>query len=103
MEPLELLKLLTQENGPEPGAAACDDQAALLSPRMLTDAELMAHLELRDGDARAAAYDVLLRKAQSTKVTIAGMTLPEQADYWRRLAANVRPNKGAAIERADAP
>lgn len=103
MEPLALVKLLTQENGPEPGTAACGDMSALLSPRTLTDEELTAYLTLYENDAYAAAYHILLRKAQSTKVTIAGMTLPEQAHYWLRLAAHVRPNRNAAADRADTP
>jgi hypothetical protein len=31
------------------------------------------------------------------------MTTSEQERYWLRLAAQVRPNKGHAAERADAP
>lgn len=103
MTDLEQLKLLTQETGPEPTAAACGDVAAVASPRMYTDAELILYLDLHAGNIRATAYELLLRKAQSTKAELAGMSLPEQQQYWLRLAASVRPNKGKASERDDQP
>jgi len=107
MKPLEQLKLLTQETGPEPvpadEAAACEAAAAVLNPRTHTDLELHQILELHQGDVYAAAYEVLIRKSQSTKAAMAGMTLPEQERYWLRQAAGVRRNQGKAAERADQP
>lgn len=107
MEALDLLKLLTRETGPEPapvsGAEACTTTEDIISPRVFTDAELTRFLDLSQGDAYAAAYEVLLQKAQSTKVTLAGITTAEQEKYWLRLAARVRKNQGRAAERADQP
>lgn len=100
MTPLEQLKLLTLETGE---AAAGETCAVISSPRAFTDEELNNFLALRDGDVQLTAYDVLLKKAVSTKITMAGMTTSEQERYWLRLAAQVRPNKGHAAERADAP
>lgn len=100
MTDLERLKLLTRETGEENGADGC---GAPSSPRAFSDGELIQHLELHDGDVKAAAYDILIQKAVSTKITLAGMTTAEQEKYWLRLAARVRPNKGGAIERADQP
>lgn len=104
---MELLKFLTQETGaeaaPDTEAAACETVSAILSPRSMTDAELAKMLELHGGDEYAAAYEVLIRKSQSTKVTLAGMTTAEQSKYWLRQAAMVRKNKSKAAERDDQP
>lgn len=99
MTDLEKLKLLTMETGEAAGADGC----ASSSPRAFEDGELILLLELHEGDVRATAYDVLLKKAVSTKVTLAGMTTAEQEKYWLRLAARMRPNRGGAIDRADQP
>ncbi len=102
MDALTQLKLLTEETGPEAqGTAVCESADAVLSPRMFTDEELLAVLELYEDDVYASAYHVLLRKAQSTKATIAGLTLPENERYWLRLAAGVRRSRSHAAERAD--
>lgn len=99
MDALKKLKLLCLENAPESGDAC----AAALSPRMFSDKQLQDYLELNDGDVEGAAYQVLLLKSQSTQATLAGMTLPEQQNYYLRLAKRARKNVGGAIERADAP
>ena len=96
MTDLEKLKLLTRETDAEGDGCAP-------SARAFTDGELILHLDLHGGDVKATAYDILLQKAASTKITLAGMTTAEQSAYWLRLAARVRPNKGKAIERADRP
>lgn len=101
MEPLDELKLLTLET--DAGAAACPDCGAAASVRMFTDEQLAAFLERADGNVRAAAYQVLLQKSQSTAATIAGMTLPDQQKFYLRLAASVRINGGRTAERADEP
>lgn len=101
MDALEELKLLTRETDDD--AAACPDCGAAAGGRMFTDAQLMAFLNRENGNVRAAAYQVLLQKSQSTAVTIAGMTLPDQQKYFLRLAASVRVNGSRTAERADEP
>lgn len=101
LTPLEELKIHTLETGEESGGESCGAPSA--TPRMFTDAELAQILELHQGNVRAAAYDILIKKSVSTKVTLAGMTTAEQEKYWLRLAARVRPNHSGAIERADQP
>lgn len=100
LTPLAQLKLLTLETGDAAAGEAC---AAISAPRAFTDEELTSFLDLRAGDVHQAAYDVLLKKAVSTKITMAGLTTAEQQKYWLRLAAHVRRNVGRAAERADAP
>ena len=65
MDDLTRLKLLTDENDTpaSEGSGACGSCAAPDTfARMFTDEQLMQMLELHDGDVRAAAYDVLIRK-----------------------------------------
>lgn len=89
LTPLEQLKEITDE-----------DDASL---QMYTDTKLQAILDRHEGNVNAAAYEVLIRKSQATALTMAGVTLPEQQDYWKRRAAMVRPNRGGNAPRADDP
>lgn len=98
MTALERLKLLTDETD----AGACADCAAP-AVRQYSDVELTAILSLHDGDAVAAAYDVLMRKSQNTGVTLGDMSVADQSKYYLRRAKAVRKNAGCALPRADAP
>lgn len=92
-EALEKLKLLTEERD------AAGDNAAT---RMYTDAELSQLLSLHDGDVTACAYDVLLRKAEATGVTLPdGTTLPDQSRHFLRLASRMRRSQTRNMPRAD--
>lgn len=105
MDDLTRLKLMTDEYDPPMGAAggACDACVAPASAtRMFTDEQLMEILELHDDDVRAAAYDVLIRKAESSGIRLSGGTeLPDQRAYWMSRARSVRPNGTRPIGRAD--
>lgn len=114
MTDLERLKLLTDEIdalAPAPPAGVPGDgrpegcgncAVALPSARMYTDEQLQQLLELHDGDVNATAYDVLIRKAESSGLRIAGGTeLPDQRAYWLGRARAVRPNATKAAGRAD--
>ncbi len=105
MEDLERLKLMTDENDTpaSEGGGTCGSCAAPGSfVRMFTDDQLMQMIELHDGDIRAAAYDVLIRKAESSSVRLSGGTeLPDQREYWMSRARSVRPNGTKPIGRAD--
>jgi len=72
-------------------------------PRMFTDERLQRQLELHTGNVQAAAYIVLIQKSQSTAIVMAGMTLPDQQNYWLRRAAAVRPSHSHNAPRADDP
>ncbi|MGN1370185.1 MAG: hypothetical protein ACI4WX_15045 [Aristaeellaceae bacterium] len=105
MEDLQRLKLLTDENDApaSEGSSTCGSCAAPGAfARMFTDEQLSQLLELHDGDVRAAAYDVLIRKAESSGVRLSGGTeLPDQREYWMSRARSVRPNGTRPIGRAD--
>ena len=95
MTALEELKLLAEER---------DGGEQSLVPRMYTDAELEKMLALHGGNARKAAYHVLLRKAESTDITLPdGTKLPDQAGHYLRLAASLRGSKSHTMRRADEP
>lgn len=112
MDELTRLKLLTGENdaapadmGGESGTGSCGACAAASSApgvRMFTDGQLAQLLELHGGDVRAAAYDVLIRKAENSAVRLSGGTeLPDQRAYWLGRARSVRPNGTRPASRAD--
>ena len=91
MTELERLKFLADE----------DDGA---ETRMFTDQALAELLELHGGDARAAAYDALVRKAEHTGVTLpGGLSLPDQSARYLRMAAGVRRCRTRNAARADQP
>lgn len=90
---MERLKLLTDER---------DGTADNPIPRMFTDDELAQLLALHDGNVRACAYDILIRKAENTSITLPnGMTLPDQSAHYLRRAAKLRPNRTRNACRAD--
>lgn len=108
MDDLERLRLLTDEtDAPAPtspeGCPCGSPGEPLASPRMYTDAQLTQLLALHGGDVEAAAYDVLLRKAQNTQVSLpGGIQLADQSKYWLRRAARLRKPQSHNIPRADA-
>ena len=99
---LAQLKILTEETDAcgIPADGTCDEAA--ISKRFYSDDYLLAHLEIAGYDARRAAYNVLLRKAEAGGISLAsGITLPDNSAYWLRLAATLRPNSTGILLRAD--
>lgn len=102
MTKLKKLKLLCLETG----EWAQEEQSSCpagISERFFSDEELSSYLELYNGDVEKTAYQLLLRKSESTKLVISDMELPDQQAYFLRLAKSVRKNKGKSLEREDAP
>lgn len=94
MTDLERLKLMTEE---------CDGPEECPAPRMFTDEALERMLELHDGNVQAAAYDVLLRKAENTEISLpGGLSLPDQSARYLRMAAQARGCRTRNAARADA-
>ena len=111
MTDLERLKLLTDETDapgapptegcPSGGSVPCEGEP-LGTPRLYTDAQLLQLLELHNGNVEAAAYDILIRKAQNTQASLpGGIQLADQSKYWLRRAARLRRPQSHNIPRAD--
>lgn len=93
MDDMTRLKLLTDER---------DGTAENPIPRMFTDEELEKLLEMHNGCVRACAYDVLIRKAENTGVTLpGGLALPDQSEHYLRRAAKLRPIRTRNAGRVD--
>ena len=93
MDALQELKLLTEER---------EGTADSPVPRAFTDEDLTALLALHEGDVRGCAYDVLVRKAENTQITLPdGTVLPDQSKHFLRLAASLRRSVCRNMPRAD--
>lgn len=80
MDPIAELKLILRED----------------STPFFGDAELQYHFE-KAGDIYAAAYKLLLIKAEQDSLQISGLTTADTSAYWRRLAALYRPSASCII------
>lgn len=93
MTDLEKLKQLTDER---------DGTADNPLPRMFTDEELQKLLELHEGDVRRTAYDILIRKAENSELTLPdGTRLPDQSASYLRRARMMRKVQTHNAPRAD--
>lgn len=100
------LKLLTQEDAsvivPDCGGCTLCGGADDSTSAMFDDAQLTALLDANDWNLRRTAYSVLLQKAQASDIRFpSGLTLPDTAQYYLRLARQVRPNRSCTVSRAD--
>ena len=51
-----------------------------------------------EGDKRAAAYKMLLIKAEDTTLTVSGLTTADSSGYFRRLARMYKPNNSGVLK-----
>lgn len=104
---LRRLKLMTQEDDafavPEcDGCAECAGAPGICE-RAFTDEQLHAYLEMA-GTLEQAARAVLLRKAKNSEIAFpSGIRLPDQSEYYLRLARTYRVSRSRALRRADDP
>ena len=103
---LQLLKLLAGEDGqsetPDCGGCTLCTGASAAGGNTYTEDELLTILRAYGGDARRAAYAVLLRKAEQSDIRFpSGLQLPNQSEYYLRLARHVRTNATRTVPRAD--
>lgn len=77
MSDIEKLKLILRESD---------------SP-FFTDEQLQFYLEQNNDDINKTAYECLLAKAEDDSIALlGGLSLPNNKDYWVRLAKKYRPN-----------
>lgn len=63
-----------------------------------TDEELLQRLELNNGDVRQTSYDCLIIKAESTGLSVSGLTTKDSSSYFKMLASKyVTTNSGVLL------
>lgn len=58
-----------------------------------SDDELVYFIEKNNGNVEDAAYQALLAKAETSHLSIAGLSLSDTSEYWLRLAQSYRASK----------
>lgn len=107
---LAQLKLLVEESDQAVLSPPCEMQcegcpgATPISTRTMSDEQLLAFLACEDWDVKRTAYKVLIYKSKASDIALSsGLKLPDQSEYYRRLARMYRPNAGGTLARADDP
>ena len=63
-----------------------------------TDEELLQRLELNNGDVRQTSYECLIIKAESTGLSVSGLTTKDSSSYFKLLASKyVSTNSGVLL------
>lgn len=63
-----------------------------------SDEELLQRLELNNGDVRQTSYDCLIIKAESTGLSVSGLTTKDSSSYFKMLASKyVTTNSGVLL------
>ena len=63
-----------------------------------SDEELLQRLELNDGDVKQTSYDCLIIKAESTGLSVSGLTTKDSSSYFKMLASKyVSTNSGVLL------
>ena len=63
-----------------------------------TDEELLQRLELNNGDIRQTSYECLIIKAESTGLSVSGLTTKDSSSYFKMLASKyVTTNSGVLL------
>lgn len=63
-----------------------------------TDKQLEFYLKENNGDYRATAYQCLLIKAEDTTLSVSGLSAGDSSKYFRRIAAQYRPNNSGVLK-----
>ena len=107
---LDQLKTLVLEDDQAvllpPCEAACPDcpGSTPISTRTMTDEQLIAFLQTNRWNVKKTAYQVLIYKSEASDIALSsGLRLPDQSEYYKRLARMYRPNRGGTLLRADDP
>lgn len=62
------------------------------------DEQLAFYLRENGGDYRKTAHQCLLIKAENTSLSVSGLSLSDTSRYFRRLAAQYRPNNSGVLK-----
>lgn len=63
-----------------------------------SDEELLQRLELNNGDVKQTSYECLIIKAESTGLSVSGLTTKDSSSYFKMLASKyVSTNSGVLL------
>lgn len=62
-----------------------------------SDEDIAFYLAQNKNNVSATAYQMLIVKAESSLIPLPGITLPDSSAYFRRLAAQYRPNHSGTL------
>ena len=62
-----------------------------------TDEELLYYLEKHNGSFNDTAYECLIVKSENTALNLAGLTIQDSSEYFRRLADRYRPRHSGVL------
>lgn len=63
-----------------------------------TDDELDFYLQENGGNVNAAIYQCCIIKAEDTSLDVSGLSTPDTAKYYLRLAQRYRPSNSGVLE-----
>lgn len=63
-----------------------------------TDEELNYYLTKHNGNLNDTAYECLIVKSENTALTLAGLTIQDSSNYFRRLADRYRPRHSGVLK-----
>lgn len=63
-----------------------------------TDEELSYYLSKHNGNLNDTAYECLIVKSENTALTLAGLTIQDSSNYFRRLADRYRPRHSGVLK-----
>lgn len=63
-----------------------------------SDEELAYYLEKHRGNLNDTAYECLIVKSENTALTLAGLTIQDSSNYFRRLADRYRPRHSGVLK-----
>lgn len=63
-----------------------------------SDDELAYYLAKHHGNLNDTAYECLIVKSENTALTLAGLTIQDSSNYFRRLADRYRPRHSGVLK-----
>lgn len=63
-----------------------------------SDEELLYYYNKHDGNLNDTAYECLIVKSENTALNLAGLTIQDSANYFRRLADRYRPRHTGVLK-----
>ena len=63
-----------------------------------SDQELEYYLNKHNGNLNDTAYECLIVKSENTALTLAGLTIQDSSNYFRRLADRYRPRHSGVLK-----